>query len=138
MVRHRFRFIMVTRLAACPTPSPALFSMIAFIIVTDLFRTSVLPDLAYTQLGMAWHVCPIILLNFIPQNQVQRGSSTCCHGFLASSLCLGSSGPARRPIRVTSGLLVTALIGASLTRIECVRVELLDPLRSPAYVKELV
>ncbi|KAI0305769.1 hypothetical protein B0F90DRAFT_1808927 [Multifurca ochricompacta] len=34
----------------------ALFSMIAFIIVTDLFRTSHLPDFAYTRLGPAWYI----------------------------------------------------------------------------------
>jgi hypothetical protein len=33
--------------------------MIAFIIVTDLFRTSGLRDFAYTRLGMAWHFCPL-------------------------------------------------------------------------------
>lgn len=34
----------------------ALFSMITFIIVTDLFRTSGLPDFAYAKLGPAWFV----------------------------------------------------------------------------------
>lgn len=104
--------------------------MIAFIIVTDLFRTSGLPDFAYTQFGMAWHVCPLVLrhLRFVP-HQVQRGSSTCCHGSLASSSCLGLSGLARRPIRVTSGLLATVLIRVSLTMNECMRDEVLGPLR---------
>jgi hypothetical protein len=40
---------------ACLPPftpfAPALFSMIPFIIVTDLFRISLFPGLAYTQLG---------------------------------------------------------------------------------------
>lgn len=34
----------------------ALFSMIAFVIVTDLFRTSGLRDFAYTRLGPAWYI----------------------------------------------------------------------------------
>jgi hypothetical protein len=34
----------------------ALFSMIAFIIVTDLYRTSDRPDFSYTQPGPAWFV----------------------------------------------------------------------------------
>ena len=105
--------------------------MIAFIIVTDLFRTSGLYDFTYAKLGMACHVYPAVLLNSVSQHQVQRGSSTCFHGFLAFSSCLGSFGPAKRPIRATSGLLVTAPIRASLTVNECMRVKLLEPLRSP-------
>jgi len=34
----------------------ALFSMIPFIIVTDLFRISLFPDLAYTRPGPAWYI----------------------------------------------------------------------------------
>jgi len=34
----------------------ALFSMIAFIIVTDLFRTAHLPDFVDTRLGPAWYI----------------------------------------------------------------------------------
>ncbi|KAI0253995.1 hypothetical protein BJV78DRAFT_1274238 [Lactifluus subvellereus] len=34
----------------------ALFSMVPFIIVTDLFRISLFPDFAYTRFGPAWYI----------------------------------------------------------------------------------
>ena len=66
MVRHQFRCEFyhdrsLNCLPYLPPPLPALFSMIAFIIVTDLFRTSGLYDFAYTKLGMAWRLYPLVL-----------------------------------------------------------------------------
>jgi hypothetical protein len=89
----------------------ALFSMIAFSIVSDVYRTSGIPDFAFVHPGMRL-LCPLLSsrsLMLFP-SQARRGTSTCYHGSSAFSLYLGSSGLARRLIRVKSGLLATALI----------------------------
>ena len=70
MVRRQFRceFYHDRSLNCLPylsPPSLALFSMIAFIIVTDLFRTSGIYDFAYTKFGMAWHLYPLVLHHLI-------------------------------------------------------------------------
>lgn len=55
---------------ACLPPftpfAPALFSMIPFIIVTDLFRISLFPGFAYTQLGTRQSRLPILYSQFPP------------------------------------------------------------------------
>ena len=89
----------------------ALFSMIAFTIVSDLYRTSHLPEFASVYPGMRL-LCRLLSSRslMLSPSQARRGTSTCYHGSPAFSLYLGSFGLARRLIRVTSGLLATALI----------------------------
>jgi hypothetical protein len=95
----------------------ALFSMVAFIIVTDLFRTSRFPGFDHAQPGTR---LSCLLFLYLKISQAQPGLSICCRGSLAFSSYLVLSGLARRLIRVTSGLLATALILASGITSECI------------------
>jgi hypothetical protein len=94
----------------------ALFSMAAFIIVTDLFRTSRFPGFDYARPGTR---LSYLLFLYLKISQAQPGSSICCRGSLAFSSYLVLSGLDWQLIRVTSGLLATALIFASGITNEC-------------------